>query len=342
MPALNAYADAAPDLRRHLDNTTTISNSIVDQQQNLDAFLVSAIGLADIGNDVVGEQPAGADRRRCTCWCRPPTCSAEYQRQRCGCGIGGLVPFAKSPPQYTRHRRARQASPSASSATATRGPAEGGGHSGGAATARHWACPTCRRTSVPPFVVADVGANPAQYGNQGILLNSDALKQAGCSARSTGRRATPRRSDSPDDARDGHAHQVRRLRGGDGAADRVPVLHLRPVPRTGSTNGYSAVFTDASRLKSGDSVRVAGIRVGTVDGRVAAARPQGARRVRRRPQHQADHRHQGRDPLPQPRRRPLPRTGRRPGLDQDAARRARRSRSTAPRRHSISICCSVV
>ena len=34
--------------------------------------------------------------------------------------------------------------------------------------------------------------------------------------------------------------------------------------RTGSTNGYSAVFTDASRLESGDSVRVAGIRVGTV------------------------------------------------------------------------------
>jgi phospholipid/cholesterol/gamma-HCH transport system substrate-binding protein len=34
--------------------------------------------------------------------------------------------------------------------------------------------------------------------------------------------------------------------------------------RTGSTNGYSAVFTDASRLTSGDTVRVAGIRVGTV------------------------------------------------------------------------------
>ena len=31
--------------------------------------------------------------------------------------------------------------------------------------------------------------------------------------------------------------------------------------RTGATNGYSAVFTDASRLKSGDTVRVAGIRV---------------------------------------------------------------------------------
>lgn len=34
--------------------------------------------------------------------------------------------------------------------------------------------------------------------------------------------------------------------------------------RSGSTNGYSAVFSDASRLKSGDSVRAAGIRVGTV------------------------------------------------------------------------------
>jgi phospholipid/cholesterol/gamma-HCH transport system substrate-binding protein len=35
--------------------------------------------------------------------------------------------------------------------------------------------------------------------------------------------------------------------------------------RTGATNGYSAVFADASRLKAGDTVRVAGIRVGTVE-----------------------------------------------------------------------------
>lgn len=35
--------------------------------------------------------------------------------------------------------------------------------------------------------------------------------------------------------------------------------------RSGSTAGYSAVFKDASRLKAGDSVRVAGVRVGTVD-----------------------------------------------------------------------------
>ncbi|MGU3501087.1 MCE family protein [Mycobacterium sp. C31M] len=35
--------------------------------------------------------------------------------------------------------------------------------------------------------------------------------------------------------------------------------------RSGSTNGYSAVFADASRLGPGDSVRVAGVRVGTVN-----------------------------------------------------------------------------
>ena len=35
--------------------------------------------------------------------------------------------------------------------------------------------------------------------------------------------------------------------------------------RTGATTGYSAVFADASRLKGGEQVRVAGIRVGTVN-----------------------------------------------------------------------------
>ncbi|CAN5257782.1 MCE family protein [soil metagenome] len=35
--------------------------------------------------------------------------------------------------------------------------------------------------------------------------------------------------------------------------------------RTGSTNSYSAVFADVSGLRSGDSVRAAGMRVGTVD-----------------------------------------------------------------------------
>jgi phospholipid/cholesterol/gamma-HCH transport system substrate-binding protein len=36
--------------------------------------------------------------------------------------------------------------------------------------------------------------------------------------------------------------------------------------RSGATNGYTAVFNDVSRLKTGQTVRVAGIRVGTVRG----------------------------------------------------------------------------
>ena len=36
--------------------------------------------------------------------------------------------------------------------------------------------------------------------------------------------------------------------------------------RTGSTTTYSAVFGDVSAIKTGDSVRVAGVRVGTVQG----------------------------------------------------------------------------
>ncbi len=54
VPTLNAYADAAPDLITTVSSTTQISNTIVDQQQKLDEFLVSSIGLADIGNDVIG------------------------------------------------------------------------------------------------------------------------------------------------------------------------------------------------------------------------------------------------------------------------------------------------
>ena len=98
VPAFTAYADAAPDLVSTIANTTTISNSIVDQQQNLDEFLVSAIGLADLGNEVVG-----ANRQALTdvAHLLVPTTGilAEYH-DAIRCGIGGLVPFAKSPPQY--------------------------------------------------------------------------------------------------------------------------------------------------------------------------------------------------------------------------------------------------
>ncbi len=70
--------------------------------------------------------------------------------------------------------------------------------------------------------------------------------------------------------------------------------------RTGSTSGYSAIFNDASRLEKGDTVRVAGIRVGTVTRREVVGGPQGSGGLRRRQECCADHRHQGGHPLPQP------------------------------------------
>src|ERR1700712_3336142 len=44
-PVVNAYADAAPDLISTAKNASTFSDTIVDQEQNLDTLLVSAIGL---------------------------------------------------------------------------------------------------------------------------------------------------------------------------------------------------------------------------------------------------------------------------------------------------------
>ena len=87
---------------------------------------------------------------------------------------------------------------------------------------------------------------------------------------------------------------------GDGGADRGSCSSIFGQYRTGSTNGYSAVFADASRLKAG--------RLGA--GRRAARRHRRRRRaaagqhrrgdVRRRPRRRADHRHPGRRALPEP------------------------------------------
>ena len=59
MVFVSTYGDASPDLVRTVDNSVKISKSIVDEQHNLDALLVSAIGLADVGNDVLGANRKG-------------------------------------------------------------------------------------------------------------------------------------------------------------------------------------------------------------------------------------------------------------------------------------------
>ncbi len=99
VPTLNAYGDAAQDLVDTVKNATTLSNSIVDQQQNLDEFLVSTIGLADAGNDVIGTNSGALGD---VAHVLVPTLGLlnEY-RKSITCGLGGFIPLAKSPPQYS-------------------------------------------------------------------------------------------------------------------------------------------------------------------------------------------------------------------------------------------------
>ena len=90
LPAVaNAYADAAPNLVKTAANATTISKTIVDEQRNLDALLISAIGLADIGNDVIG-----TNRKPLTDVLHllvPTTDLTNAYNKALNCGFGGLA-----------------------------------------------------------------------------------------------------------------------------------------------------------------------------------------------------------------------------------------------------------
>ena len=61
-------------------------------------FLVSAIGLADIGNDVLGSQPGSPDNGGCTCWCRPPICSTSTTRPQLRHRPGLVARCTQAPP----------------------------------------------------------------------------------------------------------------------------------------------------------------------------------------------------------------------------------------------------
>lgn len=175
VPAFTAYGDAAPDLVATFDNSIRLSNSIVEEQQNLDEFLISAIGLADIGNEVIGgNRQALSDTLRVLV---PTTTLAGEYHETLGCTIGGLVPFVKGINQYshilfnasltlgTERYRWPEDLPKVAAST------------GGRSFCAELGLPNVPAEFKPPFLVADTGSNPFKYGNQGLLLNSDGLKQ---------------------------------------------------------------------------------------------------------------------------------------------------------------------
>jgi len=169
---LQAYGDAAPDFVTVADNSARISDTIVDQQQNLDAALVSVTGLADIGNEVLGQnrQPL----TNVLHLLMPTTDLLNKYNQALWCALGGMVSASSRPPLkepgvvvlagflwgQERYRYPMDLP----KAGATGGPQCTG-------------LPNLPFESVAPYVVADTGTNPWRRTYPGIVLNSDGLKR---------------------------------------------------------------------------------------------------------------------------------------------------------------------
>jgi virulence factor Mce-like protein len=168
----NAYSDAAPDLLDTAKNATRISQTIVEEQNNLDAFLVSSIGLADIGNDVIGN-----NRQALTEVLHllvPVTDLLNEYNPALTCSLQGIGWLTHQPPLplpgivvsvgLTLGIERYRYPTNLPKVAATGGP-------------QCETLPVVPKDTQPPFVIMDDGANPEQYGNPGILLNSDGLKQ---------------------------------------------------------------------------------------------------------------------------------------------------------------------
>lgn len=171
---VDAYAEAAPDLTRIIAGTTAISNTVVDQQHELDALLISAAGLGDIGADVVGTNRAAlTETLRLLA---PTTQVLGRYHHSVYCALAAIWPVASAPPPPVPGVIAslgfglgieRYRYPSNLPKVAAKGdaPCEAIG------------LPDLPFQGRPKFAVADVGANPWQFGNPGIVPNSDWLKQ---------------------------------------------------------------------------------------------------------------------------------------------------------------------
>jgi virulence factor Mce-like protein len=168
---LNTYADAAPDLLTTIDNATRLGQTVLDEQHNLDALLLSAIGLAQTGTPVLADnrQPL-ADVLHLLA---PTTDLTKEYNSALNCQITAMAYISKWPPLRIPGAEVIAGLTAGQERYRYPGDLPKVGAKGG---------PHCEDLPVPflghpRWVVADTGTNPWKYGNQGILLNSDGLKQ---------------------------------------------------------------------------------------------------------------------------------------------------------------------
>ncbi|AFM16713.1 virulence factor Mce family protein [Mycolicibacterium chubuense NBB4] len=169
---LAAYADAAPNLLSVAESATDISKTVVEKADDLDALLVSATGLGDIGNRVLTRN--GTPLAQVLHLLVPTTSLTDQYREALNCGLGALRVMASNPPLnepgvevlagffwgQDRYRYPNDLPKVA---------AKGG--------PQCTDLPKVPYGKAPPFVISDTGANPWKYANPGVVLNSDLLKQ---------------------------------------------------------------------------------------------------------------------------------------------------------------------
>ncbi|MGY4711630.1 MCE family protein [Mycolicibacterium sp. CBM1] len=172
VPVAAAYADAAPDLVQTVQNTIKVSQTLVDEQANLDTFLVNMIGLADTGNDVVGNNREALSN---VLKLLVPTTDLLYEyAPAITCTLKGMDFMLHQPPAMDPGiivnvafvlgiERYRYPS------NVPKVGAKGGPNCMG--------LPDIGFGNRAKYLVTDTNANPWQYGNRGIVLNSDGLKQ---------------------------------------------------------------------------------------------------------------------------------------------------------------------
>jgi phospholipid/cholesterol/gamma-HCH transport system substrate-binding protein len=170
----NVYADSVGALLDTAKNATQVGQTLLDEERNVDTLLVSLIGLGEVGQQVLGDN--GDALTNVLHLLVPTTALTDRYHPALTCAIQGLA-FMHDTPRLTDTPGLEESVGFLLGAERYRYPhnlpkvaATGGPQCG--------MLPAVPPGVRPPYVVANVGANPFEYGNEGIVLNIDRLKQA--------------------------------------------------------------------------------------------------------------------------------------------------------------------